>query len=142
MRGNEIIGILGENSDGSWNIKNEKLIPKSLDTRLRKSVFITNEAMSAYPGFQSWLAQRVVTIDRGYIKKVLNELKLTQAQDESSKAQISLFFRAVSLLDNYWLRTGDDDTTAWEDVNLRENPLSECIATFGVSNIVFDNGIA
>ena len=75
----------------------------------------------------SWLANRVLTLSRKNAKWIYNLLKFEQIQTETHKAKIALVCRAVSLQDSYWVKL-EDDTSQWDDVNIRTNHLNEIIA--------------
>lgn len=75
----------------------------------------------------SFLASRVLPLDRENAKKVLNLLRMTQEQDPFSKAKIAITCRAVSLQDHYWVKL-EKDGAKWQDVDLRQNSLSEIVA--------------
>lgn len=84
---------------------------------------------------QEFLAGRVLPLTRTNAKKIYNILGASQSQSMTNKLRISLMCRAVSLLDNYWVKN-DTDTCSWKDVSIRDNPLNEVftqIALRGVS---------
>ena len=78
----------------------------------------------------TWLAKRVLPLDRANAKKVLNLLQLPQ-QDNLT---VAIKCKALSLTDSYWYRLENDDSK-WEDVNLYKNSFSEII-----SEIAFTGG--
>lgn len=73
-----------------------------------------------------WLSSRVLPLSRDNAKKIYSLLKLSQRQDEYYKARIALMCRAVSLQDNYWVKS-ENDRRQWKDVDLRTNHLNEVI---------------
>lgn len=75
----------------------------------------------------SWLANRTLSLSRKNAKWLYNLIKAEQLDDPISRAKLSLKCRAVSLLDNYWVKL-DGDPVTWEDVNLRYNSLNKIIA--------------
>ena len=85
--------------------------------------------------FMDWLSGRVLSIDRHYAKKVLNVLKLSQGQSTLEKAKIAISFRAVSLVDSYWIKFSDDSDSElkWVDVSLRHNSLSKVVALIALT---------
>ncbi len=74
-----------------------------------------------------YLASRVLPLTRENAKKIYSLFGFEQAQDDYSKALISITCRSVSLQDNYWVRNADDPVS-WADVDLRQNSLSETVA--------------
>lgn len=121
-----------------FEIVNERLLPWQL-----KDKFEFVEAKEPYSSYQmtqlircanknkyaiiSWLANRTLSLSRKNAKWLYNLINVEQLQDEASKAKISLMCKAVSLLDNYWVKI-DGDSVTWKDVNLRHNPLNKVIA--------------
>ncbi|MCI9371010.1 MAG: hypothetical protein HFH65_11975 [Lachnospiraceae bacterium] len=74
-----------------------------------------------------FLSGRTLPLSRENAKKILNVLKLSQAGDKVSKSKIALICRAISLQDNYWIKSASDKVK-WKNVSLRENSLSEVVA--------------
>ena len=121
-----------------WEIFREDLIPKNLkiitkeeyseiQARLEGSSpekiaeSLATLYAEGYISFIEWCSSRVLSIDRVYAKKILNSLGLSQGQSKSEKAKIALQYRALSLVDSYWLRYKDDDKAIWEEISLRHN---------------------
>lgn len=75
----------------------------------------------------SWLANRTLSLSRKNAKWIYNLLRIEQLSSENEKAKVAIICRAVSVLDNYWLKLEGDSTT-WEEINVRHNPLNETIA--------------
>lgn len=75
----------------------------------------------------TWLANRTLSLSRKNAKWLYNLLRLEQLNSDIEKAKVAILCRAVSVLDNYWLK-GEFDTTTWEEVNIRHVPLNEVIA--------------
>lgn len=75
----------------------------------------------------SWLANRTLSLSRKNAKWVYNLLRIEQLSSENEKAKVAIICRAVSVLDNYWLKL-DGDSVTWESINVRHNPLNETIA--------------
>lgn len=121
-----------------FDIVNERLIPWQL-----KDKFEFVEVKEPYSSYQmtqivrcaiknknaiiGWLANRTLSLNRKNAKWLYNLINVEQSQDDDSRAKISLMCRAVSLLDNYWVKT-DGDYITWNDVNLRHNSLNDIIA--------------
>ncbi len=124
---------------GAFEVLNQQLLPYRLqgairrvpdfdeiksrydDVRRQVAIRKNSEAVTAF------LAGRVLPLTRDHAKKVYSLLHLDQAQDDYSKAKIALMCRAVSLQDNYWVKS-ESDPVVWKDVNIRTNHLNEIIA--------------
>lgn len=124
---------------GNVNIYNETLVPWTMKDRFRK-VIALSDVHSKYDDIQrqvaiknntsvvqTWLASRTLALSRKNAKWIYNLLKLEQLQDEQSKAKVALMCGAVSVLDNYWVKLANNNST-WDDVNIRHNHLNEVIA--------------
>ena len=75
----------------------------------------------------SWLAHRTLSLSRANAKKLYQAFRLEQLQDEVSRAKLAMSCRALSILDNYWVKLNNDSTT-WDMVNLRHNSLNQAVA--------------
>lgn len=84
------------------------------------------EKISNINSFNAWCADRVLSMDRRHAKKILNELGISQSQDDSYKAKISRACRSVSLQDCFWLKQ-EGESTSWHDINLFTNHFSEAL---------------
>ncbi|MCI8643125.1 MAG: hypothetical protein HFG79_06545 [Lachnospiraceae bacterium] len=135
MSGNhEVMSI---NMDmGYYRIINEGLMPYQLrgaivDTSGMQNGFSLTILLPIinrnYQLFVGYLSRRVLSLDRKNAKQILNCVRLTQSQSDMDKAKISLMCRAVSVLDNYWVKLEGDNVT-WEEVNVRRNSLSRTVA--------------
>lgn len=124
--------------EGRYDIIEESLLPFDMQKRLRlplpeKDTYTKYEFTQAqiisrnnYQVVLNFLAHRVLPITRANAKKIYDLFGFNQLQDEMSKAKIALVCRAVSLQDNYWVKS-ENDTVTWKDVNLRTNSLSEIV---------------
>ena len=75
----------------------------------------------------SWLGSRALPLSRKNAKWIYNTLRVEQLNSDTEKSKITIMCRAVSVLDNYWLKL-KGDTTTWEEINVRHNPLNEELA--------------
>lgn len=124
---------------GIYDVLNETLLPFGIKGRIRQinipDKICTNYELSRIlaeerknrEAIVSWLANRVLSLSRSNAKWIYNLLRLAQLSSESEKAKVALVCRAVSVLDNYWVKI-DGDSVRWEDVNIRHVPLNEVIA--------------
>lgn len=122
-----------------FEVLREDLLPFTIKGKLRK-VLSFAEVKSEYDDTQrmiareaniaaikSWLANRTLSLSRKNAKWLYNLLKIEQVSNDTEKAKIAIICRAVSVLDNYWIKLDGDDAT-WETINVRNNPLNETIA--------------
>lgn len=118
---------------GIYEVYNKVLLPYQLKNRLiehynaNDRMELSRAIMTNYDAFIGFLAGRVLSLDRKNAKEILNSLNLTQSQSVNEKAKISILCRAVSVLDNYWVKS-ERDNTRWSEVNLRSNPLNQIVA--------------
>lgn len=123
----------------TYEVLCEKLLPWSLKGRLRR-VPDFSEIKTRYDDTQrqiavdnnrnaitSWLANRTLSLSRKNAKWLYNMLRLEQLSNDIEKAKVAILCRAVSLLDNYWIKL-EGDAAEWKDVNLRHNHLNKIIA--------------
>lgn len=125
-------------TEGLYDIVRPDLLPYALKNKLRVEPKLTGNQrydttqlalfmQNNSNAIVSWLAERTLLLSRKNAKKLYNAYRLVQAQDPFTKAKLSLACRALSILDNYWVKV-DTDSTKWEQVNLRENSLSDAVA--------------
>lgn len=76
--------------------------------------------------FNHWCASRVLSLDRKYAKELLNSIGAAQATTDLERAKIALSYHCVSLIDVYWVREYEGNTT-FAELNLYDNPLNEAI---------------
>ena len=87
--------------------------------------------------FYYWCASRILTLDRKYAKEILNAIGAIQAYTDRDRAAIAISYRALSLMDVYWVRAKGDKkkfseislynhslSTAFVDVSLRGRNLT------------------
>lgn len=121
-----------DNSTGIYKSLNEDLMPISLRGSFVNEDAKTEDSFSLriknWNTFSSFLARRVLTIDRENAKKLLNAYNLSQSQDPLTKVKIAIACKAVSMTDNYWLRD-ENSNEKWEDVNPRKNSLNKIVAS-------------
>lgn len=127
-------------STGDISITNEMYLPLRLQHCL-KPVKGYWEINSKYEDIQnkiaiknnteaivSWLANRTLLLSRANAKKIYQAYRLEQLTDEKSRAKLSIACRALSVLDNYWVKLSTDTITKWNDVNIRHNSLNQAVA--------------
>lgn len=72
--------------------------------------------------FNYWCASRMLTLDRRYAKEIFNSIGASQAMTDRERAQISLKYHCLSVIDIYWVRIEGENLT-FHEVNLYENHL-------------------
>ncbi len=82
-----------------------------------------NACVSNLNNFYYWCASRVLTLDRKYAKEILNSIGAIQAVTDRERAAIAISYRAVSLMDVYWIRAKDDKST-FDQISLFNHSLS------------------
>ena len=80
----------------------------------------------------SWLAYRVLPFDRVNAKKLHQLLNIPQDNTRSVKAAIALKLQAMSISDNYWMKTTKQNLK-WNDIDIKQHPLSEGLAVVALS---------
>lgn len=118
-------------SNGTFNLFNKELLPyrlRNLDNE-DVSLYLSNDVMVTKfnNAFVDWCASRVLLLSRKNAKKLYQAFRLNQSQDPISRAKLAIACRALSVLDNYWLKlSGDSDD--WNSINLHHNKLNETLA--------------
>lgn len=123
-----------------YDVLCEKLLPHILKGSALRRVPGFDEVHSKYEDTQrqlainhnqssvvSWCGSRALTLSRKNAKWLYNLLRIDQLTDNATKAKIAIICRAVSVLDNYWLKLSNDKAV-WKDMNVRKNPLNEIVA--------------
>ena len=124
---------------GDLCILNETLLPLSMHNRFKfyeKKPVYTEKEMKYVLYYNnnnrevitSWLANRTLLLSRANAKKIYQAYRLEQLNDEVSRAKLSIACRALSVLDNYWVKLSNDNVTKWEDINIRHNSLNQAVA--------------
>ena len=99
----------------------EEIKSKDDDNQNRIALFNNEQVI------KSWLGSRALPLSRKNAKWIYNFLRVEQLSNETEKSKITIMCRAVSVLDNYWLKL-KGDTATWEEINVRHNPLNEELA--------------
>ena len=111
-------------NEDRFKVLNEKLIPFRIKGAMTKEPIFTGE--KKYDLLQekiyglknkelliSWLANRALSLSRKNAKWLYNLLKVEQVTTDKEKAKISIACRAVSVLDDYWLKL-EVDNLKWK----------------------------
>ncbi len=74
--------------------------------------------------FYYWCAARILTLDRKYAKEILNSIGAIQVYTDRERAAIAISYRALSLMDVYWIRACGDKKT-FDEISLFKHHLSD-----------------
>ena len=74
--------------------------------------------------FYAWCSSRLLTLDRKYAKEIMNNIGAMQATTDRERAMIAISYRALSLMDVFWVRT-KDDKKAFSEISLFNHSLSD-----------------
>lgn len=83
----------------------------------------TETRVNNLSNFYYFCASRVLTLDRKYAKQILNSIGAIQACTDRERAAIAISYRAVSLMDVYWIRAKGDRKT-FAEISLYQHSLS------------------
>lgn len=75
-----------------------------------------------------WIANRVLLLSRKNAEIIYDAIKVPRNDSTYTRFNISLKCRALSVSDNYWIKSAGE-TLAWKDVDLRRNKLNKSIAS-------------
>ncbi|MGN1399342.1 MAG: hypothetical protein ACI4WG_05040 [Erysipelotrichaceae bacterium] len=73
--------------------------------------------------FYYWCASRILTLDRKYAKEILNSIGALQVYTDRERAAIAISYRALSLMDVFWIRARGDKKS-FDEINLFNHSLS------------------
>lgn len=73
--------------------------------------------------FYYWCASRILTLDRKYAKEILNSIGALQVYTDRERAAIAISYRALSLMDVFWIRARGDNKS-FDEINLFNHSLS------------------
>lgn len=109
------------NSDGACIIYYPSFMPYNLYLEESENI---DDRLNNLVNFYAWCSSRVLTLDRKYVKEILNSLKMKQATTDKERAQIALLYHCVSMIDVFWVK-GFREKLTFKDVNLFNNNLSD-----------------
>lgn len=84
----------------------------------------TDTCINNLSNFYYWCASRVLTLDRAHAKEILNSIGAIQACTDRDRASIAISYRALSLMDVYWIKAKDDKKT-FAEISLYHHSLSD-----------------
>ncbi len=74
--------------------------------------------------FYAWCSSRVLPLDRKHAKEIMNNIGAVQSPTDRERAMIAISYRALSLMDVFWVRTKDDKKT-FDEISLYNHSLSD-----------------
>lgn len=112
-------------------IINNKLMPYGLKDRIRPITTSTPVEMAKNMAhnieeIKEWMSNRVLSLSRDNAKQIYNMFNISQSNDKTTRANICLLCRGVSITDSYWIKLETDDKK-WADVNIRQNHFKEIV---------------
>ncbi len=84
--------------------------------------------------FYYWCASRVLTLDRAYVKEILNSIGAVQAVTDRERSMIAISYHGVCLTDVYWIKT-QGEKLKFEDISLYRHSLSNAFADVSLRGI-------
>ena len=86
------------------------------------------------------LLYHVFTLDRKYAKEILNSIGAIQVYTDRERAAIAISYRAVSLMDVYWVRAKGDKKT-FDEISLYNHSLSRAFVDVSLrgKNLTVEN---
>ena len=90
--------------------------------------------------FYSWCSSRVLTLDRKHAKEIMNNIGAMQSPTDKDRAMIAISYRALSLMDVFWVRTKDDKKT-FAEISLYNHSLSDAFVDVSLrgKNLTLEN---
>lgn len=100
----------------------------------------TDTCINNLSNFYYWCASRVLTLDRKYAKEILNSIGAIQVYTDRERAAIAISYRALSLMDVYWIRS-KDDTKTFAEISLYNHSLSDAFVDVSLKgkNLTLEN---
>ncbi len=100
----------------------------------------TDTCINNLSNFFYWCASRILTLDRKYAKEILNSIGAIQVYTDRERAAIAISYRALSLMDVYWIRA-KDDTKTFDEISLYNHSLSDAFVDVSLrgKNLTLEN---
>ena len=99
-----------------YNLYLEKVVDDDFDIKLNN---LSN--------FYYWCASRVLSLDRKYLKEILNSIGASQASTDKERAMIAISYHGLSLTDVFWIKT-NKEKIKYSDLSLFRHSLSGAFA--------------
>ena len=90
--------------------------------------------------FFAWCSSRVLTLDRKHAKEIMNSIGAVQSPTDRDRAMIAISYRALTLMDVFWVRTKDDKKT-FSEISLFNHSLSDAFVDVSLKgkNLTLEN---
>jgi hypothetical protein len=90
--------------------------------------------------FYSWCSSRVFPPDRKHAKEIMNNIGAVQSPTDRDRAMIAISYRALSLMDVFWVRSKDDKKT-FSEIRLYNHSLSDAFVDVSLrgKNLTLEN---
>ena len=90
--------------------------------------------------FYAWCSSRVLTLDRKYAKEIMNNIGAIQSPTDKDRTMIAISYRALTLMDVFWIRTKDDKKT-FSEISLYNHSLSDAFVDVSLrgKNLTLEN---
>ena len=90
--------------------------------------------------FYSWCSSRMLTLDRKHAKEIMNNIGAVQSPTDRDRAMIAISYRALSLMDVFWVRSKDDKKT-FSEISLYNHSLSDAFVDVSLrgKNLTLEN---
>ncbi len=100
----------------------------------------TDTCVNNLSNFYYWCASRILTLDRKYAKEILNSIGAIQVYTDRERAAIAISYRALSLMDVYWIKAKDDEKT-FAEISLYNHSLSDAFVDVSLrgKNLTIEN---
>ena len=100
----------------------------------------TDTCINNLSNFYYWCASRILTLDRKYAKEILNSIGAIQVYTDRERAAIAISYRALSLMDVYWIIAKDDDKI-FAQISLYNQSLSDAFVDVSLKgkNLTLEN---
>ena len=123
--------------NGTCSIYFKSFMPYNLYLESSKD---TDTCINNLSNFYYWCASRVLTLDRKYAKEILNSIGAIQVYTDRERAAIAISYRAVSLMDVYWVRAKGDKKT-FDEISLYNHSLSRAFVDVSLrgKNLTVEN---
>lgn len=113
-------------------IINNRLVPYGIRDRIKPVIGLTPVEMAKTMAhnveeIKEWMSNRVLSLSRDNAKQIYNMFNISQSNDRTTRANICLMCRGVSITDSYWIKLETDDDKKWADVNIRQNHFKEIV---------------
>lgn len=110
---------------------NNNLTPYSLRDRIKPIAVSTPIEIAKTLSYnieqiKDWMSNRVLSLNRDNAKQIYNMFNISQSNNKTTRVNICIQCRGVSITDSYWIKL-DEDSRSWSEVNIRQNHFKEIV---------------